>query len=612
MKNNIFYTIILILLTFDLSAQEYTTFLPGNPQLININQKTAKEKSEKALLELPFWDDFSYPDIYPDADLWSDNQAYINRTLAFRPPSAGTATLDAVDSAGRIYEYADYNEVFYADSLTSLPVNLDYPGDNTVYFSFSFQPQGIGDQPEVQDSLILEFYAPEEDSWTKIWRQAGSPKKDFSSVIIPVNEDKYLKAGFMFRFINIASFGTSTYPTLATNCDFWHIDYVYLNRGRNATDTVFHDIAFTAPLHSLLNNYESVPWEHYKASPSKGLTDKIKVSYRNNDNVTRIIDSLNFILEDISGTSPDQKWYAGTSVPSPFTDYDVTFSPQPFNFPLNSNAEADFLLTAKIITDTYDSVQNNVISYTQKFRNYYAYDDGSAEAGYGIYGNGTKYGKVALKFSPLKDDYLTGVYMYFTRAFEDASQNYFWIYIWDVDENGLPGDTLKTIEGVRPEYENEINKFTFYEFDEPLQINGDFFIGWTQTTEGKLNIGFDFNNINNDKVFYNISGDWIQSAEQGSLMIRPAFGYSASEISEIENKKLKIFPNPASDFINIDFKRDYGKSYRLEIYNMQGKNVYRNNNFEDKTLNVGFLSKGLYILTVYDMQDTFTSQFVVE
>ncbi|NOZ34922.1 MAG: T9SS type A sorting domain-containing protein [Chlorobi bacterium] len=597
-----FSILLIFLFVVTSSAQEYTNSLRGNPQIRNFIKKNPayKKNKSKAVLELPFWDDFSDSYIYPKSDLWQDDAAYINNTLAVNPPSIGVATLDAVDSEGKIYDRADYNTSFLADSLTSQPINLNYPGNSTIFLSFYYQPQGIGDAPEPSDSLFLEFYAPNENTWTEVWSVAGSDNKDFTLVVLPINQAKFLKDSFQFRFRNYASFGASTYPSLATNCDFWHIDYVYLNKNRNAADTVFHDIAFTKPLHSLLSNYEAVPWKHFKETNSQTLKSNITVNFKNNDNIMRLIDSLNFTLEDLTGTSAKQYWYGGTYTPVKFLESNVNLSGQPFNFPENNSNTSKFKLTARIVTDSYDSTQNNTVSYIQSFDNFYAYDDGSAEAGYGIYGNGTKYGQVALKFSPLKNDYLTGVDMYFTRAFKDASQKYFWIYLWKVDSNGLPGDTIRTYEGILPEYENEINKFHQYIFDKPVLIDGDFFIGWTQTTEDKLNIGFDYNTINNDKVFYNISGEWIPSAEKGSLMIHPIFGSIQSSVQKINKESLKIFPNPATDYITIDFDRNHQNNYSIEIYNIQGTRVFYQTNFNQNTLSIQNLKKGIYFVRLND------------
>ena len=39
-----------------------------------------------------------------------------------------------------------------------------------------------------------------------------------------------------------------------------------------------------------------------------------------------------------------------------------------------------------------------------------------------------------------------------------------------------------------------------------------------------LNVGFDRNMVNNDKIFYNLGQGWQNSGFSGSLMIRPIMG----------------------------------------------------------------------------------------
>ncbi len=95
-----------IFFTINIFAQEYTVSLSNNPEIQSYLKKKTDTKSttkNKAVSELPFWDDFSADNIYPNPNLWSDKTVYINRTLAVNPPSIGVATLDAVDSQCKIY-----------------------------------------------------------------------------------------------------------------------------------------------------------------------------------------------------------------------------------------------------------------------------------------------------------------------------------------------------------------------------------------------------------------------------------------------------------------------------------------------------------------------------
>ena len=60
--------------------------------------------------------------------------------------------------------------------------------------------------PERDDSLTLNFWAPEEERWYSIWRAEGGPTNGFRNVMIPIKDNRFLKKGFRFRFTGYASF----------------------------------------------------------------------------------------------------------------------------------------------------------------------------------------------------------------------------------------------------------------------------------------------------------------------------------------------------------------------------------------------------------------------
>lgn len=617
-KKIIFSVIFIVLIVFPSVSQEIIIGLNSDAKVQEFSKKYKKNnnKSAKAFLELPFWDDFSDSNIYPKSNLWQNNYVYINQTLAIKPPSIGVATFDAVNETGEIYEHAFYMEPFVADTLTSNPINLNYPSNNTIYLSFYYEPAGIGNAPEAGDSLILEFYAPDEDKWYHAWAVDGGFSSNFNFVNIQIKDDKFLKDGFKFRFKNIASLGSATYPDLASNSDFWHIDYVYLNKGRFENDNNFYDIAFTKPLTSLLKNYEAIPWSHYKKSSTHAIKDKLSFEFYNNSSSNRIIDSINFTLTDLSGNSANQYYYGGTF---PFVEantyYPKEFSNLTFNFSTNTNDECTFNLEAKIVTNSTDSSQNNKINYQQKFKDYYAYDDGSAEAGYGIYGNGTKFGSVAYKFKPVANGYLKGVNIYFTQAKDNASQNYFWLDVRFEKEDGMPDTAFVSLEGQRPEYTDELNKFYYYEFEEPIKITGNFFVGWTQTNDKMINIGFDYNNKANKNVYYNIAQDWIQSTVEGAIMMRPVFTnetFDKTEKDFTEDKTANVSPSLATDKIKIEFNYNPKNKYTISIFNMQGTQVYSDSNFTNQEINLPNFEKGMYFVKLIENSEKqINAKFIV-
>jgi len=594
--------------SLDINAQEILIPLSENPVLKAHQKNQPLEKDFKATdtLELPFIDDFSTSYLYPDANLWADSFAFINNAYPDLPPSIGVATFDAIDETGNFYPNSGYEIPFIADYLTSKPINLDYPGDNSIYLSFYYQPQGLGDNPEEQDSLILEFYDIQDSVWNKVWSVAGTTNQDFQQVIIQISASKYLKKGFQFRFKNIASLSSSSVPSKVGNVDHWHIDYVYLNRNRNASDLVKHDIAFVSTMLPFLKDYSAMPWKHFLVNPSQMLATNIEVTYRNNDNVNRLIERIDFIFKDNSGGLPNDTLEGGSSDLSPG---DLVNFKAPFNYPFTTNSSdtASFTITAKITTDDFDPTMNNEVSYIQRFNNYYAYDDGTAEIGYGLIGEGSKYAKLAYQFTIPKKDTLQSVLMYFNRTYNDASKKYFYLTVWNDDGTGQPGSIIYQKEGVLPEYGEELNQFQTYKIDTTLIIDaGKFYVGWIQTTEDLLNIGMDLNYVANDKIFYNITGTWTNSNYLGSLMIRPVFGKvlptANQEIKDFkQNNVVKIYPNPVKDILNLRIDTDefYGDLY-LYIIDIQGKILYQNTVRQQTSINFSTFQTGIYFIKIMD------------
>jgi len=132
-------------------------------------------KSEEIIqpaLSLPFFDDFSVSTIVPNTQLWEGRSVFINKDFPFLPPNLGAATFDAIDSLGAVYTDAVWFPPTVGDRLTSRTIRLDSvtliqralsPADS-VYLSFYYQPQGVGNDPEPWDTLVLELGIPSGDS----------------------------------------------------------------------------------------------------------------------------------------------------------------------------------------------------------------------------------------------------------------------------------------------------------------------------------------------------------------------------------------------------------------------------------------------------------------
>jgi len=652
LKNKQLY-IVLFLVIFGqiaVNAQETLTNLQTNPKVKELFAKQSRTKASKAKssVEVPFIDDFAKSTGYPDDSLWIDDYAYVNLNYPYNPPGIGVATLDAIDETGALHENAT-SVPFSADTLTSRIINLDYPGNTSIYLSFYYQPGGYGDTPDTRDTLILEFYSVDSTRWYKMWHVVFNENdsllsesysydestktikgdtitklsQKFQQVILPVNEDQYLKDTFQFRFRNYATLSSSTdLESRKGNSDQWNVDFIRLDTNRTINDTIILDLAISENATSLLKNYQSIPWKHYILAQAHEMGDSLSLTFLNLTDVEQSYD-LEFAIKDITGANGTEVFPgdAGVDIEAFETKTYTRF----FNwtFPYNPSLDSalfevkNYLATSAVTPGFTPYYWNDTSSFYQKFYNYYAFDDGSAENGYGIIGEGTEKAMVAVQFNSYMEDTLRGLQIYFNQStFEyDPTEVYFKIHVWD-DNNGKPGDIIYTKSNLRPEYEDELNQFSFFVFDETIKVKDKFYVGWQKIDSPEmLNIGFDVNTVNNDKLFYNFAGQWLQSQFEGTLMIRPMLGHEVSvgikDAPESISFDFDVYPNPASNYINIKTNNETNDSFRVSVFDIYGKLYYDTVNSE-KTVNTSHLNPGIYFIRISDNSgNTSTKKFIV-
>jgi hypothetical protein len=578
-KKLIIYIAILLCYPALSDAQEIVTGLQSNPLLSRQSNIQASYKAGAAdPLELPFFDDFTRRSFLPSPKWWSDNYAFINDTYSNQQITIGIATLDALDNEGKLYETAT-SEGFEADHLTSQPLNLNYPSTENIWLSFYYQPGGLGDMPELKDSLTLQFFAPEESRWRSVWKADTSRQLKFKPVIIRIENPRYLKNGFKFRFVNWASLSSDIKdPSMIGNCDHWNIDYVYLDKNRNAADTSLADVAFRAPLRSILKTHEAMPWKQFRQVYLQEMGSAIPIHYRNNDIITRNV-TRNFEIRDMFTNTVSHSFSAGAANVDPFTNVDYNAN-LIYTFNNASTDSALFRITCYLKTDDFDPKGNDTIIYNQVFRNYFAYDDGSSEGGYGINGQGSRNAMVAYRFKSYLQDTIRAIRICFNDSYLNSNQRAFDLMIWD-DDNGLPGNIIYSADNVLTEPGDEINGYHTYILPDGVMVNGVFYAGWRQRSETFLNAGFDVNTPNRGRQYYWLNGTWLQSQKDGSIMIRPVVGApikatSSDDVNPPDPKRYTIWPNPASDYINLNCSDlALSRSAFISIIDMQGRELLK-------------------------------------
>ncbi|MDO7173272.1 T9SS type A sorting domain-containing protein [Mariniflexile sp. AS56] len=91
-----------------------------------------------------------------------------------------------------------------------------------------------------------------------------------------------------------------------------------------------------------------------------------------------------------------------------------------------------------------------------------------------------------------------------------------------------------------------------------------------------------------------------------SVVTNPTLGVSKNNL----DSKLKIYPNPAQDFITVE--SNSVKISSVELYNLIGQKVKSQSVLKDNKLNVSDLSKGMYLLKVNTEDSSATRKILID
>jgi len=533
-----------------------------------------------------------------DNGIWQDNFAYLNSRFPINPPTVGVVTFDGLDETGYPYDFSNQNSYGIADYLTSKPINLGfdifnnpYSSADSIYLSFYYQAAGRGEDPESDDSLFVEFWSPSTEEWTRVWSTTGFDGDSiFYQKTIRISQAQYLQNGFKFRFGN--------YSTLSGSIDHWHVDYVFLNEFRTQADTIRDDVAFQYEPLSLLKEYSSVPWAHYKWNPTSYMADTLSTFQRNNDDGGHLVG--NNILEiSYDGTLLNTFNHPNNPSINGFTNYktlwDIGLQPFEFDTTVNDTCATFDVLFRHQATPDFER-ENDTVHVNQKFENYYSYDDGTAEWAYGLVGAG---GKLAYKFNLLQPDSIRALDIYFRPDVQNVANDAFRLIIWDATgSGGKPGNIIyqnsffSTVE-----YTDELNGFKEYFFEEKTLLPaGQYYVGMQQLDARPLNIGMDFNTDRKSKIYFNVSGSWVNTSFKAALMIRPIFATLCDQLyasveEETEELSIQLYPNPANDKIFIESDES---EFEIILTDLAGRIIL--NETVTSTIDVSSVSEGIYLI----------------
>lgn len=609
-------------------AQEYIAPLDHNPVLrYGIYPQPNAKKVDDTLI-VPFIDDFSYQTKYPDENRWMGRQVYINNTLPANQKSYGVASFDGLNEFGNPYGIATGGNPITdggADTLTSRPIDLSPFGLNdSLYVQFLYEAGGLGDDPDDIDSLVLEFRQAD-SAWVKVWGVSGdidsTNNEQFYREAVLIDNSLYYYKGFQFRFRNRA--------TIIGANDHWHLDYVQLQ------DTVLtfdftSDVAVKNEPTSILSRYTMMPWDHFQGFEATDTTSDITFCF--NNNYQSILSSFFGYTTTIeSNTIPETQIFNRPATAGNFnfngesdTCFTLTSSNIVSNIPVINDDSVVLRTSVTINKQTQDiTTENDTITHTTEFYNLFAYDDGSAERGYGVAGGGTSTKRFAYRFVLNHPDTLRAVLFHFTRINSNPANELFSLFVWKkVDLNNTQSpeayDTIYYEDFRRPLYVDSINGFATFKIPASF-VEDTFYVGWQQIGEKSIEVGLDINNNATNNMFYFANNTWYPSTLFGAPMIRPLVGDSvliidsSTDVEEITPTKsvssVTVFPNPATNRLFIDMKGQYHGDVETRVYSLSGQ-LLKRTHYTTGGIDISDLSPSMYIIQVDSPEGLRVARFI--
>ena len=588
-------------------------------------------------LQLPFFDDFSYPGPYPNPDLWVDSNVYINDHLAFEPLSIGTATFDGL--APRGFPYG--GGFGPADYLTSRAIDLDDATANDgIFINFYIQPKGITNFfPTRNDSLVLQFLDTA-SQWISIdtfmgLQNSTSPLDTFrfrDKLSYPINSPAYFHDAFQFRFVNHCNRLGLQY--------LWHLDYVYIDTRspiRNPSD-----LALVSRLQAPLRLYNHIPWEQFRR---EDLRSQWRVQVFNHAAIDTTVGFQSNIITIRQEESPSIIFESDLLRNDALLFDTITYGTASVTRPLNALFDAlipidgpftllsDYTTSANFGEDTgFPGVTtNNTASRTNSINDFYAYDDGSTE---GVVASRSMGNQIAVQYDLREPDILRGVAINFPFS-GSAQSGDFVIKVWEgsvtMDNLNLVYTSPKKEVINAQQFFDTLNAFTTYPLvDEEgelveLSLTADtFLVGIEHISVNNtfIGLGYDLNSRDAQPFQWfkppSSQAPWFRIDQPGSLMIRPVFGDVPPVMTQTEEvlvsneaQQLQLFPNPARDRLQLrgwDWSRG---DWELRIFNTSGQLLLQQ--VADSEIEVAHLPNGIYILQLHhaDLGQQIKEKFLI-
>ena len=517
------------------------------------------------------------------------------------------------------FDFMDSTTVWVDDYLLANNIDSIFPldtlfaplGCDTNLFWISNRILTWGDQITIPCDSVFKPAV----NWETVWATPGMSLDSFyffngnyfKQILIPVLDTSYFSNRFQFRFYNYGSISDNTLPANRSNVDQWNLDMIRLDYNRNFADSTYPLLSFSERAPSFLRRYQAMPYKQYRSDPTNAVKPTFEMFITNQDSIThnttysyRVKQNVGNQLFSYNGGNCNLDPFITTGFQTCKTGCGAAHACPPVQSLFSLDFDRDstsYLITHYISDSTLQPPLVDSITYHQGFYNYFAYDDGTPELGYGLEPAGAH---MAVQYRMVVPDTLKGIQMLFNRTLNNTNNKFFDIVVWK-DNNGMPGEEVYRLVRQRPQWSDNLYEFYFYEFPDPIIMNGIFYVGLMQEEMGSINIGFDAALDNSQYNFYRSDNQWRKSLVPGSIMLRPVVGSSyfvdVPEFTSSKAHELRCYPNPAQNSVNLSINGFIPDDQtKIHFFDLTARLIHEQN-WQDQ-VSLSQFSKGIYFVRI--------------
>jgi len=264
------------------------------------------------------------------------------------------------------------------------------------------------------------------------------------------------------------------------------------------------------------------------------------------------------------------------------------------------------IVTSQVWPDPYGYC--DTISNLQAYEIPYSYRHLTQTWGYIPGHNGFYTSAYADKFINYMFDNIRAIIIPVAKSYANSNNAKVRFSVWAKDDNDRPGELL----GYKDVSMNSFNPnmYTSIEFDDPIPVNTEFFIGYQLFYDSPQDTFVTYMGPNRgiggtNTMFIEQSGTWKTPQEllldtlNTSLVVKVVGCVINTEDVAID-KFIKLYPNPVHDILYIDFGEIYAKNSQISLYDATGREINVKTVFDVNKayLDMSSLENGVYFVKI--------------